>query len=180
MITRIYKASDIAMLLAGKIIAKNFQDYNTDLSKVRTTWTTDYASSLVTKVDTVTSDLLGKTLKTNLFESTAKLEAMVVPAHKDISSLKVQIDADFKKDAVTYKILMDELGFTAYYKGVTKDSQKDVIGFLSLYSRNISKHKSAIVAKGTPAELIDRISGYSEVVSAANTVQEQLKPSARI
>jgi hypothetical protein len=173
--TRIFKSSDIAMLLAGKIIAKNFLDYITELSKVRTTWTADYASSLITKVDTVTSDLLGKTLKTNLFESTAKLDAMVVPAHKDISSLKIQIDADFKKDAVTYKILKDELGFTAYYKGVTNKTQKEVIGFLNLFARNIDKHKNAIVAKGTPADLIDRITGYSKIVSEANTVQEQLK-----
>lgn len=173
--TRIYKASDIAMLLGGKIVAKNFLDYNSELSKVRTTWTPEYASSIVTKVDTVTDNLLGKTMRTQLFESTAKLDALVSPAHKDIVSLKVQIDADFKKDAVNYKVILDELGYTAYYKGITKDSQKDVIGFLNLFTRNIGKHRDAMVAKGTPADLIDRISGYSKIVSEANTIQEQMK-----
>ena len=173
--TRIYKSSDIAMLLAGKVVAKNFLDNNNDLKKVKTTWTLEYVSSVVTNVDTVASNLLGKTMKTQLFESTAKLDALTSPAHKDISSLKVQLDADFKKDAVNYKIMMDELGYTAYYKGVTKGSQKEVIGFLNIFARNIGKYRDAITAKGTPAELIDRILSYNEIVSQANTVQEQMK-----
>lgn len=173
--TRIYKASDIAMLLGGKIVAKNFLDCISDLSKVRTNWTPEYASAVATKLDNTASDLLGKTLKTELFEATAKLDSIVVPAHKDISTLKVQIDADFKKDTVNYKIILDELGYTTYYKGVVNETQKDVIGFLNLFVRNISKHKDVIVSKGTPADLIERIAGYNDVVSKANTVQEQLK-----
>lgn len=177
--TRIYSFSDIEMFLASKVVVKNLIDNLVELATLRTTWNSRFAESLEEKINSLANDTLGKKSSTALFEATANLQTIIIPAQKDIRSLKIQIDTDFKKDEIKYKIMLDELGFSAYYSKIHGRSQKAIIGLLNLYASNIGKYKTAMVEKGTPEDLIDRISGYGAVVTNANTIQEQLKTAGK-
>ncbi|HEX3006449.1 MAG TPA: hypothetical protein VHO90_02410, partial [Bacteroidales bacterium] len=168
-------SSTLAKLLASKIVAKNLADNIADFAAVRTNWTPEFAAALDTRVDTAANELIGKVSTTALFESTAKLLKLIEPARRDISALKVQMKVDFEPDPVRLKLMLDELGYTAYFKKVSDKNQKAIIGLLTSYKRNVSKYKADMVAKGTPAALIDGISAYATTVEDANTLQEQLK-----
>jgi hypothetical protein len=174
-----FDKSNLAKLLGCKIVAKNLADNIADFAAVRTNWTPEFAAGIDTKVDTAANELIGKVSTTALFESTANLLKVMAPARKDISTLKIQIKADFEADAIKYKLMLDELGYTAYFKKISSNNQKATIGLLIAFKRNAPKYKADMVAKGTPAALIDNISGYATVVEDANTLQEQLKTTCK-
>lgn len=171
--------SQLLMLLSSRVIAQSFSDNITDLSKVRTTWTPTFATSLITEVDTVGNNLIGKKSKTALFEATDKLLMVISPARKDITSLKVQIDVDYKNNPTRRRLILSDLGYTAFYKKITGKSQTGTIGFLTVFNRNIETYKVELLANGTPAGLLDGIIAYADVVSNANMVQEQLKTTTK-
>jgi hypothetical protein len=176
---RLYSCSDLAMILASRVIAKNLSDYLSELSNARTTWTADFITRLLGNIEDVSNNLVGKRSTTSLFKATAELEEIMAPARKDISSLKVQIDTDFKKDEKLHKIILDELGYTSNFKSLNSRNQGALIALLTLFTRNIDKYKADMITKGTPPSLIDRLAGYGEVVRDANTIQEQLKSSGK-
>jgi hypothetical protein len=176
---RLYFCSDLAMILAARVIAKNLSDYQAELVVVRTTWTPEFITRLFGNIEDVATDLFGKKPKTALFEATSNLENIMAPARKDLSTLKVQIDTDFKKDPQKYKVMLDELGFSAYIKKIQNKNQAALIGLFLVFNRNIDKYRPDMLEKGTPGALIDRLTGYGEVVNTANTIQEQLKISGK-
>lgn len=177
---RTYGCSDVAMIIAARVIAKNLLNQLAELTAIRTTWTQVFIDALMAKIDSLATDVLGKSSKTALFEATANLTDLITPARKDISALKIQIDIDYKKDPVKHKLILDELGYTANLKKIQNKNQKSVIMFLTLFSRNVSKYQTEMMANGTPKALLDRIAGYGEVITLANTIQEELKSSGKL
>jgi hypothetical protein len=58
--------SHLAKLIASRVIAQNFHDNITDLVKANTKWLPAFATALITDVETVTNNLIGKKAKTTL------------------------------------------------------------------------------------------------------------------
>jgi hypothetical protein len=164
------------MLLVIRIAAKNFLDQIAELTKIRSNWDPTYAAELLNRIETLASSLLGSK-KVSLFEATDNLQKLMVPARSDLSSLKIQIDSDYKKDPVKHKIILDELGFTNYY-GKT-NSQVYMIGLLSMFAAKIGTYKAELESNGVHPELIDRITGYAKQMTDANIIQEQLKMTGK-
>lgn len=75
----------------------------------RTTWTSDYVTALATKIDDAIENYLGLDKKKELRDATSRLAALQVPAMRDLSFIKTQIDVDFGKEA---KEILKNLGFT--------------------------------------------------------------------
>ena len=171
--------SILAKLIALKVIAQSFLDNIADLIKANTKWLPAFATALVAEVETVAGNVIGKKAKTTLFQATDNLINVMAPAKKDVTSLKVQIDVNFKENPALRKVILDDLGYTSFFKQVSSRNQIALIGLLIAFNRSIETHRAAILATGTPPELIDRIEGHSEVVSLANTVQEQLKTTTK-
>lgn len=171
--------SKLAKLIALKVIAQNFSDNIVELVKANTKWIPAFAAALITEVDTVGNNLIGKKAKTALFEATDNVNNVIAPAKKDITSLKVQIDVNFKSNPARQKIILDELGYTSFYKKVTARNQLATIGLLSSFKRNLDTYKDEILETGTPSDLLERVAGYATVVSNANMVQEQLKTTTK-
>ncbi len=171
--------SRLAKLVALKVIAQNLSDNIADLAKANTKWTPAFAAAIITEVDAVGNNLIGKKAKTALFEATDNVKNVIAPAKNDITSLKVQIDVNFKSNPGRQKVILDELGYTSFYKKVTARNQLATIGLLSSIKRNLDTYKAEILETGTPPDLLERVAGYATVVSNANMVQEQLKTTTK-
>lgn len=171
--------SKLAKLVALKVIAQNFSDNIVELVKANTKWLPAFAAALIAEVDTIGNNLIGKKAKTALFEATDNVKNVITPAKKDITTLKIQIDVNFKSNPARRKVILDDLGYTSFYKKVTARNQLATIGLLSCVKRSLDTYKEEILETGTPPDLLERVAGYATVVSHANMVQEQLKTTTK-
>jgi len=57
----------------------------------RTTWTSDYATALATKIDDAIENYLGLDKKKELRDATARLAALQNPAMRDLSFIKLKL-----------------------------------------------------------------------------------------
>ncbi len=177
---RNYSCSDVDMIMASKTIAESFKNYISELSGVRTDWTEPYANDLITRIDGAIDNHLGVDAKKGLREATASLTAIQVPAKRDVSFFKTQIDDDFKKEPARRDEILITLGFSTYLKGVQKGNQEALIRLLYNFSTNMTDPlKTEITAKGMNVSLIDIIIGYAKIFSRANVSQESSKGTTK-
>ena len=73
------------MLMASKTIAESFKTNISELSTTRTDWTEQYATDLITKIDSAIETHLGVDAKKDLCNATATLASIQVPAKRDVS-----------------------------------------------------------------------------------------------
>ena len=177
---RNYGFKDVDMLMASKTIAENFNSNLSELSLTRTDWTQQYASALIARIDDAIETHLGIDAKKDLRNATAALASIQVPAKRDISYFKTQIDEDFKKETSVRDEILRTLGFTKYLKGVQKSNQESLIRLLYQFRTNMTETlRQEITAKGMNPALIDNITGYADTFTQANVTQETLKGSSK-
>jgi flagellar biosynthesis regulator FlaF len=103
---RNYSYKDVDMLMAAKTIAESFKVNISELSTTRTVWTEQYADDLIARIDSAMENHLGIDIKKLLRDATASLVAIQIPAKRDLSYFKTQIDDDFKKDSSKKKEIL--------------------------------------------------------------------------
>jgi hypothetical protein len=176
--TRKYNYKDVEMLLASKTITTSLTDNLADLSMARTTWTSDYATDLATKIDDAIENFLGLDKKKELRDATARLAALQNPAMRDLSFIKTQIDVDFGKEA---KEILKKLGFDKNLRAVQKGDQEALIQLLYAFKKGLTDEiRTQIIEKGTNPVLIDRIITYAVQLKDANISQETLKETTKV
>jgi hypothetical protein len=177
---RSYKYKDVDMLMASKTIAESFKTNITDLSTTRTVWTEEYATGLSTRIDNAIETYLGVDSKKDLRNATAALALIQVPAKRDLSYFKTQIDEDFKKETSLKKEILKTLGFAQYLRSVQKGNQESLIQLLYQFKTNMNESlRLQITEKGMNPTLIDNIIGYADIFIAANVTQETFKGSTK-
>jgi hypothetical protein len=103
-----------------------------------------------------------------------------MPARRDLSFFKLQIDDDFKKDPQKRDELLKTLGFTRFLKDVQKKNQEAIIQLLYMFKTNMTENlKQEITVKGINPALIDNIMAYAETVKQANVAQETNKSAKK-
>jgi hypothetical protein len=177
---RNYSCKDVDMLMTSKTIAESFNANISELSAVRTDWTEQYATGLVTRIDTTISGFLGIDAKKDLRNATVMLSAIQAPARRDVSFFKTQIDDDFKNDTPKRDEILKTLGFTRHLRGVQKGNQESLIQLLYAFKTNMTDTlRQEISAKGMTPSLIDNITGYADTFKKANITQETFKSSTK-
>ena len=175
-----YKCKDVDMMVTIKTIAETFRRYNSELSPVRTDWTSEYADSLNTRIDNALRTHLGIDSKKDLRSATKIVESLQFPAKRDLSFFKIQIEDDFKKDPTKRTEILKTLGFAAFLKGVQKNDQESLIQLLYAFKTNMTPELNAeITAKGLSPALIVKITGYADTFTDANVTQESFKGSTK-
>jgi hypothetical protein len=166
------------MLLASKTITTSLSDNLADLSMARTTWTSDYATALATKIDDAIENYLGLDKKKELRDATARLAALQNPAMRDLSFIKTQIDVDFGTEA---KRILKKLGFDKNLRAVQKGDQEALIQLLYAFKKGLTDElKTQITEKGTNPALLERIVAYADQLKDANISQETLKETTKV
>jgi hypothetical protein len=178
--TRNYNNKDVDMLMAAKTIAEAFKANINDLSAIRTDWTAQYADELIVRIDNGIEKSLGVDSKKVLRNATAALASVLMPAYRDLSFFKLQIDDDFKKDPLKRDELLKALGFTRFLKDVQKKSQESIIQLLYMFKTNMTEGlKLEITSKGMNPALIDKIIDYAATIKQANVAQETNKGATK-
>ncbi len=165
------------MLLASKTITQTLGDNLADLSIARSNWSETYVSELSTKIDDAIENYLGLDKKKELRDATGKLATIQVPALRDLSFLKTQLEVDFGNEA---KEIKKKLGYDKNLRNVQKGDQETLIQLLYTFKKGMTGDlKTSIVNKGTNVALIDRIIGYADQLKEANVTQETLKETSK-
>jgi hypothetical protein len=165
------------MLLASKTITQTLGDNLADLSIARSNWSETYVSELSTKIDDAIENYLGLDKKKELRDATGKLATIQVPALRDLSFLKTQLEVDFGNEA---KEIKKKLGYDKNLRNVQKGDQEALIQLLYTFKKGMTGDlKTSIVNKGTNVALIDRIIGYADQLKEANVTQETLKETSK-
>ncbi|MBN1187356.1 MAG: hypothetical protein JXB49_34085 [Bacteroidales bacterium] len=177
---RNYSCKDVDMFMASKTIAESFKTNISELSTTRTDWTEQYATGLITRIDNAIETHLGIDAKKDLRNATSTLASIQVPAKRDVSYFKTQIDEDFKKETSKRDEILKTLGFAKHLRGVQKGNQESLIQLLYQFKTNMSETlRQEIIAKGLSATLIDNIIGYADTFKQANVTQETFKGSTK-
>jgi hypothetical protein len=166
--------------MASKTIAESFKTNIAELSATRSLWTEQYAGDLISRIDNAIETHLGIDAKKALRDATATLSTIQVPAKRDVSYFKIQIEEDFKKETSKRDEILKNLGFTKHIRDVQKGNQESLIQLLYQFKINMSDTlRQEIVAKGLSATLIDNIIGYADTFKQANVTQETFKSSTK-
>ena len=175
--TRIYKVKDVEMLLASKTIAGTLSENLGDLSIARSNWNETYVSELSTKIDNAIDNYLGLDKKKELRDATSTLSGLQVPALRDLSFIKTQIEVDFDNEA---EAIIKNLGFGSHLRAAQQSNQEALIQLLYAFKKGMTDDlKSRIVQKGTNPALIERIISYADRLIEANVTQESLKETTK-
>lgn len=178
---RNYNCKDVDMLMASRTIAENFRANIDVLSTVRTDWTVQYADNLMTRIASAMEKNLGIDSKKNLRIASAALAEIQIPARRDVSFFKTQIDDDFKAKPQKRDELLKNLGFAKHLRNVQKGDQEALIQLLNTFRVNMNETvRKEITEKGLNNALIDNIIGYASSFEKANITQESFKSSTKI
>lgn len=170
-----YKTS--VVLLACKTIATGFSANIQTLSQVRSNWTPEYATDLLNRTDQTIDKYIGADPKMDLLDASAKLYAIQLPALRDLTSFKIQVEVDFPDEA---SLILRTLGFNRFFRRARNLSQEDLIANLADFREGMTDElKTKLTSKGLSPELIVKIIGYADSARDANAQQEMLKESTK-
>jgi hypothetical protein len=109
-------------------------------------------------------------------EKTAALKLIMKPAQDDLSTFKINVSQDFKKDKPRLNEMMTTLDYTQHWKAVNNDDQEATIELLYKFQTNMTPALTTeITAAGTDPALITTILGYAVTLKDANITQEFAK-----
>lgn len=179
-LNRNYNYKDVDMLVASKTTMVSFKANLAELSVVRTNWNENYADQLSSKIDDAIENHLGLDKKKELRNATSKLTEIQMPALRDISFLKTQIEVDFKDNKPKLKEYLKNLGFSQFLKKAQTKDQEALIQLLYQFKKNLTDSaKRDIMAKGLSEELLNKIIAYADDLKNANVSQESLKEDTK-
>jgi hypothetical protein len=173
-----YRFRNAEMLLAAKTVSRSFSENIDLLSSMRNDWTREYAADLENRIDDALDRYLDIDKKKDLREATYYLASIALPARRDLTSFKTQVEVDFKNEA---SHILTSLGFRNYYLQVKRrNSQEGLIANLVSFGNGMTKElEEKITSRGIKKELVERIVTYSKNLKDANTIQEVLKQSTK-
>lgn len=177
---RTYSYKDVDMLLACQTVAENFKAHQSEIVALRSAWADPFIADYQTRLNNAIQTYLGLDPRKDLKVATQTVVQLQEGAIKELSFLKVQLEADFTADKARLQTLLNALGFQSYWKAVQRKDQQSLIQLLYQYRNGLTDGiKKELLAKGIQKELVNRISGYADSLRNANVSQETLKGSSK-
>lgn len=174
--TRKYNCSDVVLLTTSSTIVENAKTNLADLVAKRATWANPFFPDLGKRIDDLIKKYLGIDSAKDLRNATITLKDIQTKALTALGDVKAQIEADFVKTPVRQKELLNNLGFTSYYKSAANKNQEATVNLLFQFKQNMTDAiKAEITAKGTAKATIDEIITFADALNDANITQETFK-----
>ena len=175
-ISRNYKFKDVEMLLATATIIENAIANKTFLQTKRATWADPFFADLSLLNKSTTETYLGKDAAKQMRQATQIVLGIQSQALNDLAELKIQIQQDFKNQPANRDEILNELGFTPFYKMAQKKDQEALVSLLYQFKTNLTPTlKTEIVSRGTAQLTLDTIVDYADTLKDANISQEIFK-----
>ncbi len=180
MSARIYSAGDAEMLIASATIVRTAIEQQSLLVKERPGWTIAYLSNLQLKIDSVSKTYLGIDSAKDLRQASAVFGSIQETALNNLSFLKVQVEEDFKKDAVQQKELLTRLGFKEYYRDASRGGRQALINLLYQMKNNLDAViRKKLTDAGITNRLLDDLIGAADTLLNARINQNTFKSSRK-
>jgi len=177
---RSYSYKDVDMLLACQMVAESFKVHKAQIIAQRATWADPFIAGFEARIKAATEGYLGLDAKKDQKTATQTLTGVQEAALKDLSLLKVQVEADFAADKVRRNTLLDTLGFASYWSKARQKDQQALLQLLYQYRTGLSKSvKAEITAKGANKALLERIASYADAFKQASIAQETHKTTSK-
>ena len=175
-IQRHYNVKNIDMLITAATIVESAIANKEFLISKRATWQDPFFDDLKNRIDNAIQNIIGIDSAKDLRQATQTILNIQANALKDLAIVKVQITEDFKADKTRQAEILNQLGFTTYYKDTRNRDQEALINLLFRFKTNLTPTlKTEIVAKGTAAEALDNIIAHADVLKEADVNQETFK-----
>ena len=175
-VQRMYKSKDVDMLIAASSIADTAINHKTFLQANRSIWTDSFFDDLKNDIDSAIQSHLGMDNAKNLRLATIAVKEIQANAMIDLALVKVQIDEDFKNNKVRRAEILNELGFTTFYKSARTRDQEALVNLLYQFKTNLTPTlRAEIIAKGTADALLTKIINHANNLKDADVNQEGSK-----
>lgn len=172
---RIYQGRDVDMLTAISAIIENAIANQEFLISKRPSWEGTF-ESYKNRIENAFNNHLGIDGSTEQHKASSLVTQIQNVATNDLSDFKVQVQEDFKSDKAYCDDILNNLGYTGYYRQVIAKDQEAIVQLLYRFKTNLTKElRAEITKKGTDIELINRICTYADQLAEANITPEMLK-----
>lgn len=178
MVLRKYKVKDVDMVIAVSALVLNAKGKQAFLATKRSTFTMDYFIQFEAEIDTVVQAFLGADNAKELRQSTIALYASQNEALRLVAEMKLQIELDFEDREAE---ILNQLGFTAYFKLARNKDQEALINLLHQFKANLTPAlKAEMIANGTIPENIDAMIAKADELKTSDAGQESSKANRPI
>lgn len=175
-IVRAYHCKDVEVLNAGSSIVDNAMANLTEILTKRPLWANPYYPDLKARINTAFSTYLGVDSAADLRSKTSILLSVTAPAKAGLSTFKIGITEDYKKDKPRLNEILNLLGYTSLWKAVNNGDQEALIQLLFQFKTNMTPSLTTeVTTKGTLPALITSINAYAVTLQNANVSQEFAK-----
>jgi hypothetical protein len=173
--TTSYPYKTVEMLMGVNVIGKNFMGTVDHFKPIRTDWNEEYADSLIRRSDDALSELVGVDHRTELRQSTKRVEDLLDKAKAELHIFKINVLADFEENVA--EEILNQLGYKRYYQDVVdNDDQESLMNLLNNFNNSMTEDlRKLVTSNGISPEQIDKIIGYAPKFQEANLKQEELK-----
>ncbi len=177
-VKRLYPYSDVDMLTASHVIARNFMNKIHELSSIMTCWTEEAGWQLIESINYGIEYYLGKQPKVPLYDATYEVKKIMNKAMHDLSVMRSLISNRINHQG---NKMLNSLGYQKYYQRARNKDQEALIFLLTTFKEQMpGKIEKKLVSNGVNPELIERIISYRDMLYDANIRQETLKSSTPV
>ena len=144
-------------------------------------WADPFFINLKKEIDDVTKTYLGADSVKDLRKATQTIEAMQATALSDLEEIKVQVERDFRQDKLTRDELLNELGYTAFFKAAAKKDQNALVQLLFRFQQGLTPDvQTQLTAKGIDAGTLTSLTGFADELNNTNVNQETFKSNRKV
>lgn len=173
---RRYPCKDVEVLTVSGELISNAQANLPAIIAKRANWTDPFFPNLKIRVNNAFQTYLGVDNAADLRSKTNLVLTTMIPAKADLSTFKIGIEADFKSNKSRLTEIQTLLGFTQYWKAVTRNDQEALVELLYRFKQNMTPALTTeITTAGTATTLITTIKSYADTLKDANVNQEFAK-----
>lgn len=171
----------LSMLVAALTVAENFSSFKVDFVNEKPNWEDPYITDFIAKIESILKEYFGINSGAELAEATRKVKGIQKEAIDHLRMIKIQIERGLRKNKERLKIVLEELGFTEFWKKASNKNQTMLIGLLIAFANNLDEStRTEIVNAGVNAGRISAVIGYTESFTKANTSLEKLKGTSKL
>lgn len=179
MSTQKFRGKAVDMLTICQIIVQQADADKEFLISQRPLWADPFFSNHLARISGIFTGILGVSNIAEQRRSTQIVNAIHHEALNDVHIFKVQIEQDFRKNAIRRDEILRTLGLALLPKA--KNSQESLVQLLYQFKSNLTDDlRNEITAKGIAEHTLNKIVVHADQLLHANVTQEILKGTTKV
>lgn len=147
-----------ATILACQKIAKSFKENIYELSRIRSEWDPEFATSLNVWIEDTIEKYYKEDLDSIYEQKYRDWHEVLVAGLQSLKILRASIKVDFKDDKQFQKDTFKKLGYSDYFSDAKNGDHLSLFKFLTAFAKNLDEAtRKKIVNKGAPDSLFEKI-----------------------